>query len=240
MPYVSEVLYHLVGSSQPTHDRENFEVLRKVLRSGELWTNSVGGKRGLVMTKTDPDRPRTNGEFIEATVTCFCDIPRNLLGRHTSRYGRFGVGIDRTLAAGLGARPVIYLPEVPRDPFLIVNGLGERILQCAKDLDQFFPGPEGVSYSSRTMGAPAVDAADAADQAQTALVRDVLAFIKVFDVTLPEDHPENFYMEREWRKYGNMPLKETLREVIAPAEYHTALLSEFPGLGGMLRSVPDS
>lgn len=239
MTYVSEVLYHLVGSSHPTDDAANFGVLLKVLRSGEVLTNSVAGKRGLVMTRTDPERPRTNGEFIEATVTCFCDIPRGLLGRHTSRYGRFGIGVDRTLAAGLGARPVIYLPEVPRDPFLIVNGLGERIQQCAKDLDRFFPGPDGVSYSSRTLGDPAEDAQDAAEQAQTALVRDVLAFVKVFDVTLPEGHPDNFYMEREWRKYGNMPLRETLREVIAPSEYHDAILRQFPGVAGRLWAAPE-
>jgi hypothetical protein len=58
----------------------------------------------------------------------------------------------------------------------------------------------------------------------------MLAFVKTFDVDLPVDHPQNYYMEREWRKFGHLSLDLPLREIIAPPDCREALRSEFPQL----------
>jgi len=38
----------------------------------------------------------------------------------------------------------------------------------------------------------------------TFFVTQILGFVKCFDDALPTEHPDNFYMEREWRRLGNL------------------------------------
>lgn len=226
--YVGQRLYHLVGSQQPSADEANFQTLCAILRSMELRTCEVAGQHGGMRTVRDPSRPLVNGEPIQQSVVCLCDIPRDDLSFHARRYGRFGIGVCRSAVAQWGGRPVIYVPFSKkahgtwgaRFPALI-----ESVLQ---GLDHFFPDtPES---SSKFEGAPAKDAQEAADEASSLITRDVQAFLKFWDVDLPEDHPENFYMEREWRKFGNLGLAPCLQEIIAPPQYHAALRSILDGL----------
>jgi len=35
-------------------------------------------------------------------------------------------------------------------------------------------------------------------------IQHVFGFVKCFDDGLAPDHPDNFYMEREWRRLGNL------------------------------------
>jgi hypothetical protein len=42
-------------------------------------------------------------------MTCFCDIPLNLIKEHFKWYGRFGIGIDKRYAYEVGVKPVWYL-----------------------------------------------------------------------------------------------------------------------------------
>jgi hypothetical protein len=95
-------------------------------------------------------------------------------------------------------------------------------------LDRFFP--DGPSSRSRVAGSPAVDAQDAVDEASGLITRDLQAFLKFWNVDYPDDHPENFYMEREWRKFGNLPLAPCLREIVAPIEFHDDLKTIIAGL----------
>ena len=55
--------------------------------------------------------------------------------------------------------------------------------------------------------------------------------VQPFDSTLPEDHIDNFYMEREWRKLGNVYFKlnpEVVSTICVPTDYVDDLKSEFP------------
>ena len=67
------------------------------------------------------------------------------------------------------------------------------------------------------------------DEATSLIERELQAFLKFWNVDLPEDHPENFYMEREWRKFGNLPLAPCLREIVAPASFHADLQAILAG-----------
>jgi len=63
------------------------------------------------------------------------------------------------------------------------------------------------------------------------LIRHVFAFMKFFDESLPEEHLENFYMEREWRVAGFVPfnLHDVQRVYVAPG-YGDRIEHEFSGL----------
>jgi hypothetical protein len=234
-PYTSRVLYHLVGRRFPQDDKRNYETLRKILRSMELRTNSVADKSGGITLQIDPNRGCIDGEPIAQTITCFCDIPFQSLALHTSKYGRFGVGVDRMIVAEWGGRPVSYIPTVPTNATAANNRFCTNALTVWDGLRKHFP--EMPTESVRPDGAPPLSPLEAVDLASS-FVSKSLAFVKTFNVNLPDDHPENFYMEREWRKLANLPLTPCLIEVVAPTEYQEPLRSEFAHLAHIpIRSV---
>lgn len=226
--YVGQRLYHLVGSRQPDADEANFETLCAILRSMELRTCEVAGQRGGIRTVRDPSRPLTNGEPIQQTVVCLCDIPRDDLPFHARRYGRFGLGVCRSVVAQWGGRPVIYVPFSRKSYGTWGSRFPALVNSVLDGLDRFFP--DSPDTRSKIEGGPAENAQEAADDASSLITRDVQAFLKFWDVDLPEDHPENFYMEREWRKFGNLSLALCLQEIIAPPQYQKALRSILDGL----------
>lgn len=225
--YTSNVLYHLVGRRNPTNHDQNFNTLRAILRSMEIRTNSVASHTGGMTLVIDPSRGCIDGEPISQTVTCFCDIPFESLALHTSKYGLFGVGVDRHWVAEWGGRPVIYIPTVSRNVTAANNRFCDDAMNIWNGLQTHFP--DQPSERSRIAGARPEDPMEAADIAGD-FVSKTLAFVKTFDVALPEDHPENFYMEREWRKFAKLPLELPLVEIVAPDNYHELLRGEFPHL----------
>lgn len=225
--YTSEVLYHLVGHGRPLEDRTNLATLRAILASMEIRTNRVGEYRGGKTLSIDPKRGCVDGEPIAQTVSCFCDIPFDSLALHRSKYGRFGVGLTRSIVAEWGGRPVIYIPKVSPDSFQTNNTFCERVLTVWDGLQTFFP--DRPTSSIRVIGAAPTSQIEAIDMVESEL-EEMLAFVKTFDVDLPIEHPENYYMEREWRRFGNLPLEMPLREIIAPEDCIEALRNDFPQL----------
>lgn len=219
--FVGDRLYHLVGFRAPDADPENFQILRAILRSMKLRTCEVAGERGGIRTVSDSSRWVSDGEPILQSVVCLCDIPWGDLGFHARRYGRFGIGVCRSLVAQWGGRPVTYIPYSSRTPGTWGARFPAEVNSVLEGLERFFP--DSPSVRTKVVGAPAQDAQEAVDDASTLIARDVRAFLKFWDIELPEEHPKNYYMEREWRKFGNLALAACLREVIAPPRYHDEL-----------------
>lgn len=221
--YSSEILYHFVGSGSPDDDEENFVVLNKILRSQQIGRNLVP-----CQIVVDYDRQIEKGELIVQSVICLCDIRLGQLRHvHLKKYGRFGVGVDKITFARQGGRPVIYMP-IDRQPGGGANNLlGKNILSTYRALSEYFLA-EAPSTRSRFSSEYPSSPVDAVEQARTHLAKDLLAFLKYYDPTLPDHHEDNYYMEREWRKFGNFSLHLALRQVVAPIEYHARLRDEFP------------
>lgn len=47
--------------------------------------------------------------YYVAPMVCFCDIPLSTIKYHVSKYGRYGIGINRTAARECGFTPVFYV-----------------------------------------------------------------------------------------------------------------------------------
>lgn len=225
--YTSKILYHLVGRRHPLDDDKNLATLRDILASMEIRTNKVAEYSGGKTLSIDPNRGCVDGEPISQTVSCFCDIPFDSLALHISKYGRFGVGVARSTVSEWGGRPVIYIPNVSRNWTVRNNTFCERVLTARRGLRTFFPDTR--LKITHIAGADPESPIDAVDLAENEL-DEMLAFVKMFEVDLPRDDPKNYYMEREWRKFGNLPLDTSLREIIAPADFVEALRNEFPRL----------
>lgn len=230
--YTSDVLYHLVGRNCPEDDEANFNTLCLILKSMEVRPSRVEGQEGIVY-RIDPSRGLKHGELIEQSVTCFCDIHLSQLSPiHTGKYGRFGVGVDRHWLAEWGGRPVIYLPTSQTNPPTWGTRFAGEVMGVWKGLEEHFSDEEpGTKVTTRVCGSPPTTPIEAASDASSLIARDFLAFLKAYNVSLPDQHPDNYYMEREWRKYGKLPLHLPLRQVVVAQEYVGRVQELFPLLG---------
>lgn len=61
-----------------------------------------------------------------------------------------------------------------------------------------------------------------------------MAYIKLYDINLPENHPDNYYMEREWRslKNINFSLGDIGMIYLPSKRYEGLFLQEFPEYNG--------
>ena len=61
-----------------------------------------------------------------------------------------------------------------------------------------------------------------------------MAYVKLYDVTLPDDDPDNYYMEREWRSLNNIEFTlADIQKVYLPNEsYKNKFIEEFPDYAG--------
>jgi len=61
-----------------------------------------------------------------------------------------------------------------------------------------------------------------------------MAYVKLYDVTLPDDHPDNYYMEREWRSLNNITFSiNDIKTIYLPSDdYKERFVQEFPEYQG--------
>ncbi|QWT55329.1 hypothetical protein KP626_00060 [Christensenella sp. MSJ-20] len=61
-----------------------------------------------------------------------------------------------------------------------------------------------------------------------------MAYVKLYDATLPDDHPDNYYMEREWRSLKNISFSiHDIKTVYLPSHtYKERFMHEFPEYTG--------
>lgn len=148
----------------------------------------------------------TSQELIDPTVICLADIPLEHLEVHVSKYGAFGLALSKALLLKYGARPVTYMPfsitdkgspfgkELLRDIEQVYRGFHEHVVQ---------PGGRRRPSRMHVIGNKPASAEDAIAGLDSIFAKEFLAFVKPFDSALPPQHPECYYAEREWRKYGN-------------------------------------
>jgi hypothetical protein len=197
-------------------------------------------------------------EFIRFRPVCFCDIPKDNLQRHAGVTGPFGLAFLKDFLVAKGANPVFYVAkgsvachEQPTVPPLRVEDIeadaqaalqkhfaalneGPKPVQRCEFFDHLVADLNRILLSPLPADAQA-HSDDAPREVQTRvlfdLTRHVFAFMKFFDESLPEEHPENFYLEREWRVAGfvRFELHDVQRVYVAPG-YGDRIEREFPGL----------
>lgn len=225
--YTSDVLYHFVGRGTISDDDATFDILLKVLNGMCIShpPHKIGW--GETSISINPDFSIIEDKLVVPNMTCFCDIPLSSMGIHYTKYGRFGVGVDRDYLVRFGYRPVLYFPYSPsdwgsafgKDLIESVEAKYRKLLELADS--------EDAEELGGHMGEVCADAPLSA--IESCISKDIIAYIKAFDHTLPMDHPESYYMEREWRKIGNLMLtQESVVHVVVPQEYQERLVKAMP------------
>jgi hypothetical protein len=240
IPYTSQELFHFVGHSDPEADQANYETLTKVLTVGCVSHKPHEKNWGQVGYAINWEMSLENEELIVPTVTCYADIPRQALGIHVSKYGKFGLSFPRDLLIQYGVRPVTYLPT-RNDDWRSPHGI--TLLRDVEAVYKAFN--EHVVFkmslpdsTTRYLGSKPGNETEAADAMLSVFAKDFLAFLKPFSSGLREDHPKNFYMEREWRKHGNLKFDPPdVVGIVVALGYSARLEKEFPAYVGRVVEI---
>lgn len=162
-----------------------------------------------------------NRMFVPEMV-CFCDIPITEFHIHIQKYGPFGLSFSKDFIAKNGGSPVHYLPQ---------NAY--RFPWKKERLASFFDkvGMNFYKFVNDKCSPPVDEKADYLNL----LGFHILGYIKFFDHNLPDDDPNNFYFEREWRVLGNVKFKlENVQRVLLSKDYAEKFRKDFPEYHGQL------
>lgn len=239
--YHSDEFFHFVGHSCPGNDEVNYETLSKVIFSGCVSHPPHENSCGSVSYTVYWDNSLESEKLIVPTVTCYADIPFDCLGIHIKKYGAFGISFPRELLIQYGARPVMYVP-LREDDWMSINGA-----TLLKDLEETYKGFHDLVVSkirqksrsvSRSFGSRPATKDEAIQGILRAFTKDFLAFIKPFNSQLHEEDADNFYMEREWRKHGNLKFgPENVRKVVVARGFQVRLENDFPQYRGKVVEI---
>lgn len=242
--YIShDQLFHFVGRKAP--DNENrYEILRHILTNGVISHPPHSNDWG----KQDSFQINRHGsiadeDLVVTNMVCFCDIPFSDLGIHMNKYSQFGLSIMRDHIARYGGRPVTYYPYWRNDPHNVVYGLRaiehlEQEFQSFNDWCGKVFGPRPKSMP-RQIGQPHRTFQEACEWFNNEMALRYLAYLKPFDMSLAAEHENNYYMEREWRRLGNLKFDSAhLGCVIVPAEYVERARTDLPDYEDRIVAAP--
>ena len=220
--YTSSEFYHFVGRGTLGDNEKTYEILLKVLDDRCISHPPHEKGWGVTQYTSDLSKKLLDEELIIPTITCYCDIPFERLEIHVSKYGPFALSFKREYVIRYGARPVLYIP-LRQDDRLSPYGrvLLEEIEQKYKGfMEHVISKIDQSKFTSHGVGKQTSEADEAAVWLSCVMERDILAFIKPFDSHLPDNDPANYYMEREWRKYGNLQFEPSnVQKVLVPDDY---------------------
>ena len=218
--YVSRELTHFVGRGKS--EREQYELLLEIVRSGWL-THPPHEKRLGSSLIVNPNTKLSDNEMYNPRMVCFCDIPLRDMGIHIRKYSPFGIAFLKDFIVQRGGMPVRYVPLGAKR--------GRRNVGASEELEtvgQYFDRTVRSYYQLFVVDGLVKQVSTECPEREENSIDDlkfffnfqVFSFLKFFDHTLMDSHPENYYLEREWRVLGNVPFRlEDTSRVILPASY---------------------
>jgi Putative abortive phage resistance protein AbiGi, antitoxin len=244
--YVSDELTHFVGRALPNEQR--YLLLREILRTKYLRASHRQELGSGFTGHSDGQKKISSNEAIRCTTVCFCDIPFTKLGVHMKKYGPFGIAFAKGSLLRFGATPVHYVarnashrgvgmrPQTVGDWF---DQLRTELQIIHYDLAQYVEANEGrpqfVFKLSPPNTQPGHRLLGQVSALQTDLEFSVFGQLKFFTVGLPEDDPENFYMEREWRIPDSLTFHlDDIARIILPREFAERFRGEVREYSGVL------
>lgn len=261
--YTSNLLCHFVGRSRKNDD-ERFELLKTIVEGKTLIANLTEPTNPQSYFQRGDNCKNLGEVFSKCDCVCFCDIPDHALSIHINKYSSFGLGFNKEFIAQQGARPVMYVPKnysiiertdgkkeaqssSPRNP----NEYFPYILSVVCNLPVLMEmccDPEKLKRNFNDAGLTQflglfdsqVKEAFFSHQYHSmtySLIQGVanqMAYVKLFDAALADDHPDNYYMEREWRCLKNVLFNiEDIECVYLPnGDYKELFKQSFPTYSG--------
>lgn len=224
--YVSKELIHFLGKKLGSKEAR-YSLMLDILRSGWLTPPSHSKIEKVTCLSIHYDRTVCQNKMYLPEMVCFADIPIQEIRIHQRKYGGFGVSFLKSFLLTKGTRPVFYIPtnalrsgQVPQ---------GQYMDEIAKKWGRFFCE---IRPQLKKENSPWLKNLQEIDQF---LAWEVFSYTKCFEDGLADDHPDNFYMEREWRKLGGVQfdLSDVCR-VILPSMYAARFRADLPAYRGQI------
>jgi hypothetical protein len=248
--YVSKELIHFVGRRLAEDERydEQYELLIRILKEGWLKADPENtnerfpfpDENSFVLNIRESLTEDVSQPAFQPLVVCFCDIPVKYLGIHMNKYGYFGLSFLKRFLIGKGVSPVFYCAKNSK----VISTLhANRMSYFQEQLDRYrrrFP-IRGELYDllDKNMDEDTFQRF-ILDQTElyTLMGFYVFGFIKMFDDALDDENPNNFYMEREWRKLGDMRFAlDDVYRVILPEPYAERFHRDLPEYSGLIQPI---
>jgi hypothetical protein len=208
-----------------------------------------------------PGASLKDNSLLQFEVVCFCDIPMDKLRIHCAKYGHFGLGFQKQFLVGQGATPVLYVPlgstfdvrlEEHHPATNQVNYQERKQGDRAQLMDELFAFHNTfLGYKRYRALQEAYRQAKSLEEVdevvrklrtmlfyQTAVEGFLFAYLKFFDPSLPPDHPDNYYMEREWRVAGRVVFQQhELSSVLVPEAFVERARTDLPNLAHRVKPI---
>jgi hypothetical protein len=195
----------------------------------------------------------SDNTLVQFEIVCFCDIPLEDLAIHCAKYGCFGLAFSKRFLIAQGASPVMYIPKPGSyEMILREHGLASGQLHYEERksgdraglIDAVFAFHNERLYARYLELQKAFPQADSLDEAlevpkqlrttlfyQTAIEALIFGHMKFFDPSLPPDHINNYYMEREWRVAGKVRFQQAnVQHLFVSPEFADQARCDFPEL----------
>jgi hypothetical protein len=235
--YISDELTHFVGAHlkevEDAHERaeQRYGLLLKILEEGQLRSQTESRSIGRFVGFSPKEKL---GRMIRGTFISYCDIPVDDIAIHVSKYSEFGIAFSREFLLRKGANPVLYLAEnalVDGDNSETAGELWEREVPLLMEFLQDLMWAE----EKTERGEVPEDVQRAAISRQAFVFQRILPLIKPFRADLEDEHPDNFYMEREWRSYGDLDFDlSDVRRIFVPEGFAKRLREDVPDYFGQV------
>jgi hypothetical protein len=199
--------------------------------------------------RSDGQKPLSRNETVKCTMLCFCDIPPEQLEIHMQKYGSFGIAFSKQFLLRQGATPVYYVPRNanshrtfgrgPRTVAEQFDVLWADLQKVCFDLEKYVTRVDGpTAYLSKSkLSGPSTPEGHQLRGRFSVLHADIeellFARMKFFTAGLPENHDENFYMEREWRLHNGLTFRlEDVARIFVPQDYCQQFYEDIPDYTG--------
>ncbi|MBI3803663.1 MAG: hypothetical protein HY282_07855 [Nitrospirae bacterium] len=231
--YVSSEMTHFVGRNLPEADQ--YQLLIEIIASGWL-THAPHNPAISGQLTVNTNARMSENEMYFPQIISFSDIPIGELDIHIRKYSRFGLSFLKSFLVEQGANPVFYICKnaSSRDKGRTQRiTLGERFDRVVHEYHLLFKELQASGEKSE----------DAHHLKQLLSIKEFLdyhifSFLKFFDESKPDDAPENFYMEREWRILGNLQFTvDHIRRIILPESYAARLRADLPKYVGQITFI---
>jgi hypothetical protein len=204
----------------------------------------------------------SDNSLVQFEIVCFCDIPQEEMAIHCAKYSCFGLAFPRPFLIDRGASPVMYVPRPGWFKAVIrshdchsgkldkeVTQVGARapMIDAAFDYhnhkltkDLYMNLQECMGKAFRELKSfDDVQSVERDLQAallyQTTVETLIFGHLKFFDPSLPPDHPDNYYMEREWRVAGKVEFAPgNIAALYVPPAFFNEAMRDFPDLAGRI------
>jgi hypothetical protein len=258
--YVSNELIHFVGRAKPNDVR--YALFLRILgdrvdaaRPRQGWLQASHREElgsGFTMCSNGQVRISTN-EAIKCRMLCFCDIPEGQLRIHMDKYGPFGIAFSKHFLLRHGATPVNYVAlnarnrAIGRGPQTVADRFDELRADLQRfqvDLEKYVTRIDGSAPFLAKLSPPNTPEGHRLRGRFSALEAELEEFVfgrlKFFTVGLPDEDPENYYMEREWRLPDGLAFRlADVARVILPRDYCQRFREDVPDyVGGVFAVEP--